>query len=212
MYCKRKCNRWPVAVICNMVDVACINASFIFVHSGALSSTVSHLDFLKECGYQLTHACIQRRMTQEKCLQRDVRMAMELCGYTLALRRPTTLDGFLQKPKRCEFCPSSRDRKSKSVCWKCLKVICVEHSCKVCYNCASFWKVHIFTNTCSMCYMNDRINYVIFTWTWRFQFIILILVTNVSYKGPTANASKYIINYKNSRYYMVKSPYIVWML
>ena len=135
--CKRKCNRSPVAVICNMVDIACINACFIFSHSGALFSEVSHLDFLKQCGYQLTHACIQRRMTQEKSLQRDVRMAIEMCGYILTARRPLSLDGFLQKPKRCEFCPSSRDRKSKSVCWKCLKVICVEHSCKVCHNCAS---------------------------------------------------------------------------
>lgn len=136
--CKRKCNRWPVAVICNMVDVACINASFIFTHSGEFSSEMSHLDFLKQCGYQLTHACIQRRTTHEKSLQREVRMAMELCGYTLTSRRPPSLDGFLQKPKRCEFCPTSRDRKSKSFCWKCLKVICVEHSCKVCHNCASF--------------------------------------------------------------------------
>ena len=118
---------------------------FIFSHSGALFSEVSHLDFLKQCGYQLTHACIQRRMTQEKSLQRDVRMAIEMCGYILTARRPLSLDGFLQKPKRCEFCPSSRDRKSKYVCWKCLKAICVEHSRKVCHNCASIWKKYRLT-------------------------------------------------------------------
>ena len=136
--CKRKCNRWPVAVICNMVDVACINACFIFSQSAGLCSNISHLDFLKQCGYQLTHACIQHRISQEKSLQRNVRVAMELCGYALTSRHPSSLDGFIQKQRRCELCPSSRDRKSKSFCCKCLKVICVEHMCKVCHNCASF--------------------------------------------------------------------------
>jgi hypothetical protein len=137
---KRKCKRWPVSVICNMVDVACINATFIFANSGASASSnpVNRLDFLKNCGYQLTHAHIERRITQEKALQRDVRLAMALVGYTLSTRRPSTLDGFLPKQKRCEFCASSRDRKSKSVCCKCLKVICIEHSCKVCHSCASY--------------------------------------------------------------------------
>ena len=55
-------------------------STLLFSHSAGLCPDISHLNILKQCGYQLTNACIQWRITQEKISNR---MSMELCGYPI---------------------------------------------------------------------------------------------------------------------------------
>ena len=131
--CKRKCRRWPFAVVCNFLDISCINGSFIFNKVHGQSN--DRLSFLISCGYQLADSQIKSRMRIPKALKEEVVMAMRLCGYKTESHVHTAPTKLLQKPRRCEMCPTKADRKSKSVCGICKKVICVEHSVKVCMSC-----------------------------------------------------------------------------
>lgn len=131
--CKRKCRRWPFSVICNFADIALINSSFIFFKvRGEVKN--KRLSFLVSCGYQLLNSLIQRRLAIPRALKQDVKMAMQLCGYEVENKRDQNAS-FLQKARRCEICPTKADRKSKSMCNHCGKVVCVEHSAKVCFSC-----------------------------------------------------------------------------
>jgi hypothetical protein len=51
--CKRKCRRWPFAIICNLLDIACINGMYLFEESCTSSKKTCLCEFLKKVGYQL---------------------------------------------------------------------------------------------------------------------------------------------------------------
>lgn len=129
--CKRKCRRWPVAVVCNFVDISCINAKYLFENSSAGKDS-SHYEFLKSTGYQLVDALIQKRMLKAS-LRFSVRAAMGMLGYHVDAQRQPIL---LEKPRRCQLCPYSMDHKTKAVCTKCTRAMCGSHRAYVCTECS----------------------------------------------------------------------------
>lgn len=135
--CKRKCSRWPVAMFSNFIDTACINACFILNQAQSDDKKVSHAEFLKNLGYSLVDSCIRRRLQSPCSLQKEVVISLNLCGYDTNRRvDASTLQlSPLQKQKRCQFCRATDDRKSKTVCCKCERVICQGHSARICFEC-----------------------------------------------------------------------------
>lgn len=129
---KRKCNRWPVSVMSNLLDISGINAQFI--HQRTSGVTMDRVDFLKSVGYNLIDQQIRRRITNAKSLQKHVRTAIELLGYTIIDNVDFNRE-LLKKQRRCQICQATADRKSKSVCCSCGKVICMEHTYKLCHYC-----------------------------------------------------------------------------
>lgn len=115
---KRKTRRWPMAVFSNMVDISALNAFIIYLQL-----------FPNELG---TKSSKRRRFL--------MKLGMELGGVItdetdVEVQAGPSTQMKSQKKKRCFVCPAKKDRKTKTVCEKCLKNICKEHSAVVCCRC-----------------------------------------------------------------------------
>ena len=124
---KRMTRRWPLVLFYNMIDVSAINAFIIW----------------QEINYGNGNVYIRQR---RKFL---ISLGKELCGITkksqlvapisATRKRNVTLDAnsaSLNKRARCTLCDRKKDRKCQSLCSKCGKHVCPEHSNIVCINCA----------------------------------------------------------------------------
>lgn len=132
--CKRKCRRWPFGFVCNLVDIACINAMFLYKRNPNPTDKTYHYQFLKNVGYQLVDGLIQRRLAK-KSLKQCVISAMKVLGYEYKMRTEYNSNTNLDKPRRCQLCPYSKDKKSKCTCSKCHRVMCAAHRAFICSNC-----------------------------------------------------------------------------
>lgn len=132
--CKRKCRRWPVSVISNLVDIACINAMYILKKPDAPVQKTGHYEFLKNVGYQLVDQHIRKRILK-KSIKTSVRVSMEMIGYKLNKDHRSTIIP-LEKSRRCQLCPYSKDHKTKNLCSKCLRAMCGSHRAFVCIECS----------------------------------------------------------------------------
>uniref|UniRef100_A0AAQ4RU08 PiggyBac transposable element-derived protein domain-containing protein n=1 Tax=Gasterosteus aculeatus aculeatus TaxID=481459 RepID=A0AAQ4RU08_GASAC len=132
---KRKTQRWPMVLWYNIIDIATLNAYTFF--------TAQHPEFNTTALPQraLKGAC---HTTHEESTGRlpptanPILEAMERCGVTKATTQPQ--EGSRQgqpKRKRCQICPSNKDRKVNNRCGKCNVPVCNDHSQKqvVCLNC-----------------------------------------------------------------------------
>ncbi|KAK9517659.1 hypothetical protein VZT92_023008 [Zoarces viviparus] len=94
--------------------------------------------FLKERSKELV--TLHMRSRGEGCpqLQTPIIEAMERCGVTKATTQPQERSRQGQpKRKRCQICPSDKDRKVNNRCGKCNVPVCNDYSQKqvVCLNC-----------------------------------------------------------------------------
>ena len=140
--CKRKTNRWPLAVFCNIVDIAAFNAYVIFcLHNPRWShSSSKRRMFLRSLGEELIAPHQQRRAASVgKHHSPQLITAMKSCGL-IPTTNTTEVNPATRKDQqqRCHVCPRSRDRKAKQRCQSCIKPVCVEHAgppqvyCEIC--------------------------------------------------------------------------------
>jgi len=110
--CKRKTRRWPLVVFYNMLDISAINTYVIWkALNPKWNSNKSHKRrlYLLQLGKELAGV-------SEEAIQKTVEQIRENAS------EPP------RKKARCTICPSAKDRKTKTVCSKCSKNVCQEHS------------------------------------------------------------------------------------
>jgi hypothetical protein len=136
--CKRKCRRWPYSLMMNMVDVAGVNGSIIFIQTqGEFTKhgkSHAHLHFLKSAGYQLVDAQIQRRISSQR-LSGPASLAIQLLGYQHKSFYKESKSHLLEKYARCALCPREKDKKVKVCCTSCGKAMCNDHRAFLCVSC-----------------------------------------------------------------------------
>jgi hypothetical protein len=148
---KRKCRRWPYSFAMNLLDVAVINAMYIYLNSRALTAVqrkTFHYDFLIATGMQLAEAHIKRRF-QTSVIGRQPRVDRALNIILPLLRQQTCTVVMpesssaageaavlaLASQQRCHLCPRGADKKSKIACSSCRRAMCQDHRCSKCTGC-----------------------------------------------------------------------------
>ena len=134
--CKRQTKRWPMVLWYDMLDVAVMYTYTLFkgVHPGYMNG-VNHKRrlFLKE----LVKELVMPHMTWRQ--KQPVKEAMTKCGLVFSPMIQPQSACLLQKRKRCQVCPTAKDRKVSSCCSKCQKPVCKDHSSSIttvtCYDC-----------------------------------------------------------------------------
>lgn len=132
---KRKVNRWPMALFCNMLDISALNAYIIFTHIFSdwnrkkTNINIRRRLFLEELGEALTVPFATNR-------SHPPRMSQQFHAEL----HPQTSMSHLQpnnKRGRCYICSSKNNRNVfASRCEKCARFICASHKYSICHNCA----------------------------------------------------------------------------
>lgn len=116
---KRMTRRWPMVIFYNMVDVSGLNAYIIWA--------------------SLNPTYFGRKNKRRQFL---IALGKELAG--IQTRSPmfeTSTSADCEEParkkRRCFLCASKKDRKTRTVCKKCRKNVCGEHSQVLCCQCVA---------------------------------------------------------------------------
>ncbi|KAJ8372706.1 hypothetical protein AAFF_G00277750 [Aldrovandia affinis] len=129
--CKRMTARWPLAVFYNILDVSAYNAFVVWteINPGWNNGKLyKRRLFLQELGRALVNPHIEQRQCVPRNpgsanLVREVQAATTPATPTKA--KPEDAKG--GKRKRCQSCPSNKDRKTSTTCHTCKRYICGEH-------------------------------------------------------------------------------------
>ncbi|XP_017483958.1 PREDICTED: piggyBac transposable element-derived protein 4-like [Rhagoletis zephyria] len=144
--CKRKVNRWPIALFCNMLDVSASNAYIIFVKLNPewniSKKGIRRRLFLIEVGESLCVPSIEQRKHMPRCsnavavIQRVRNIASEGPSTSQSSRHSMSRTPKSNKRARCYMCPSKSNANIYSArCDKCAKYICPAHRYIFCEKC-----------------------------------------------------------------------------
>ena len=158
----RKCNRWPVTLFFNLIDIAAYNALMCYVftnlnyHKGKLSRRWL---FLEELAFQL--------------IGKDTHDAPDTSNP------PSTSTSNRRKERRCLDCPRKDDKKTPEVCNKCEKPICKNHTKTFCFGCCgSNWFENFFANKHFWIkiyfYIKFRSNFILSATFWPLKLLIYL--------------------------------------
>lgn len=140
--CKRKSNRWPMALFSSILDISAYNAFVLYMECNAnwphINKKYRRREFLKELGRELLEPQIARRKkipTSEGAanLVKEVREKMMDVDET---NEPSTSTGTTKsasKRKRCFMCKD--DNKYFETCTICHRTVCKKHSNLYCLHC-----------------------------------------------------------------------------
>lgn len=133
--CKRKVNRWPMAVFCNMLDVSALNAfvTFIALFPNWKNSKTNHNIrrrlFIEELGLNLVEKQITKRKKQPQ--SNDASSVIQRIREIRHL--PST-----SKRGRCYICTYKNNKNLFATrCEKCRNFICAEHNFNLCEKCTN---------------------------------------------------------------------------
>nr|XP_015905033.2 uncharacterized protein LOC107437514 [Parasteatoda tepidariorum] len=121
-------NRWPMVILFSMLNVAAINARVLLMSTkNPPTQFRNRRFFLKTLGLVLSE---QHR--KRKPLRKTTKPSTEELEIT---NSEPPAKKIKETYKRCAFCPCNKDRKSRFICQKCEKSLCVEHQYVICQNC-----------------------------------------------------------------------------
>ena len=123
---KRMTRRWPMVVFYNMIDVSALNATVLWTWLNKGNS-----NFQKK-GPTLRRFLLLKLAKEMAGIQEGT--TNNLSGINISSGYHTE-EGAHAKKKRCFICPSAKNRKSRSVCVKCSRNVCGEHSNLICKTC-----------------------------------------------------------------------------
>jgi len=127
---KRKCNRWPMVLFFNLIDVAALAAYIVWLCNFPNWSIQRRCSrrrlFLQMLGEELVEDLLQERLQKPQVLQRSVKSALVDLGK-LDLRQHAA-QGTPSAKKRCYLCPREADRKVRQCCMTCGSHVCQDHS------------------------------------------------------------------------------------
>lgn len=130
----RKTRRWPLCLFFGLLNTVGINSMILLKQSEALKKEKisNRRTFLKTLSLQLITPYMEQRRNWPT-LSSNIREMIN--GILKTPHKPDRPEGTAKKQGRCRFCPTSKDRKSKTFCNKCQTPICGEHQIKMCPNC-----------------------------------------------------------------------------
>lgn len=134
--CKRKTNRWPMAVFSAFLDISAYNALVIYmecnvnwIHAG---KKAKRREFLKE----LSVALIQPQILRRQRLPRNessAKLVKEIRQQATGLIAPSSSETASVSRKRCYMCKG--DNKHAQTCVICKHHVCTIHSKLYCMHC-----------------------------------------------------------------------------
>lgn len=141
--CKRKTNRWPLAMFFNLLDVSTL-AAFVMYRDCEqhvkLERLTDRKNFLLRLAKELVLPNIVRRAENKLVIRNlSVRTAISAMlerEIIFSLGEPAAeRDATGRKTKKgsCYQCPTRKDCREQ--CTKCAKPICAQHTLKVCSTC-----------------------------------------------------------------------------
>lgn len=132
--CKRKVNRWPMALFCNLLDVSACNAYIIYTamfpewNNSKANANIRRRLYLVDVGNALVEAHMARR-------RRGPRFS------SLSNDPPTSIIQHLpqtNKRGRCYVCTSKNNKNVFATrCDRCKNFLCNQHKFNMCSNCAT---------------------------------------------------------------------------
>ncbi|XP_053964402.1 piggyBac transposable element-derived protein 4-like [Anastrepha ludens] len=128
----RNTKRWPMVIFYAVLNMAGINS--IIVYKSNNSSNLSRRNFLRDLGIGLVSEHLQNRKENQH-LPRELRKRiLDQVDEPSHSQRPPNK---VPKPiRRCQICPTKKDRKTKHTCYKCNRYLCMEHAVFTCQDCA----------------------------------------------------------------------------
>lgn len=129
--CRRKTNRWPMALFFNMLDIGAIAAFIIWFSCQPTNETKKtrlRRSFLYRLGRQLTENHIKQRLQCPQALQKGAKQSLIRLGYCEPRKVDEKSRMQPMRKKRCYLCPRTDDRKVKQVCTVCTQNVCKDHS------------------------------------------------------------------------------------
>ncbi|XP_046739030.1 uncharacterized protein LOC124407196 [Diprion similis] len=128
----RKTLRWPMRIWMAMLDQVGINAMVLYNFNGN-NQLLARRQFLKTLVRALIEPHLRARL-QIVNLRRNLRLYIEeILDIAEPMVRAKCTPG---KRARCAFCPRSNDRKSRTVCANCNRVLCEDHRTLYCPLCS----------------------------------------------------------------------------
>lgn len=127
----RNCRRWPLVILYNLLNIACINASCIYSANNDYKKVVRRT-FIGDIAWELIKPQIERRATIPQVPSELKRRARHLLGVQV---EPVHQVEHRGSRGRCYLCGRSRNKSTRRFCLKCAQWICPEHSNDVCTSC-----------------------------------------------------------------------------
>lgn len=145
---RRKSNRWPYTVFCNMIDISGINAFVLWTKCNPdweANKKFKRRLYLIELGYSLIKNTIigRKRIPKGQSAKKEVMKVRATQANPSVAQNPVKkIKLASEKPTsgaRCKDCPSNKDRKAYAKCRMCGKNVCGEHKvtqiyCNKCIN------------------------------------------------------------------------------
>lgn len=148
---KRKCQRWPMALFSNILDVSAVNAFIIFTELNPEWNTTKKLSrrriFIKEVGRALTEPLILSRQSLprgrnsaelvKRARKRNLDEMLDPSPSTSHAEKPGRLSHTppAAKRARCHLCVSSKSNLHSARCDKCKNHVCPLHKFQICESC-----------------------------------------------------------------------------
>lgn len=128
--------RWPLVIFYGLMNIAGINAYVITTSNieHEHGAKLDRRDYLKQLGFELCMPQIRNRQAILN-LPQEIKATIKI---VLGDTSPSSLTSEVVPPPahgRCSVCSWKKDRKTKTTCKKCTKLICKEHTVPVCGEC-----------------------------------------------------------------------------
>lgn len=127
----RNSKKWPKTIFYNMLNIAGINGLVIYKNNN--KNNIKRNKFLKTLGLSLIsdHLNTRKNIIQ---LPREMRKRIQCFTTDSSEEAPAKVSGVR---RRCQVCPSAKDRKTSHTCTECNKFICSEHITPYCNECSN---------------------------------------------------------------------------
>ncbi|CAH2101254.1 unnamed protein product [Euphydryas editha] len=125
----RNTKRWPMVILYAAMNLAAINS--IIIYKANNNCSLPRRDFLRDLGLGLISEHLQNRKNNQY-LPKELRKRIQDHLGESSKEPPNKV---ARSIRRCEICPTKKDRKTKYVCYKCNCYICMEHAFFTCENC-----------------------------------------------------------------------------
>lgn len=133
--CKRRTNRWPMALFYNLIDVSTFNAFVLWVAvdpSWNQGKSYKRRLFLEELGKMLVYPLMERR---ERLPRTPAAAAMVQSKRRSEVAEASgSADTDDKRRRRCTFCPAKKG-KIATTCSNCGIYICKKHMLQFCSSC-----------------------------------------------------------------------------
>lgn len=125
----RRTRRWPMVLFFHLLNTSAINARVICISN--TDNSFERSTFLKQLAHELVRP-LQIIRSQDSHIPKNIRKRLR---EELNIPEEPIPEQPAGQRKRCYYCPWSRNRSTKQICFKCHKNACGEHLRNICLKC-----------------------------------------------------------------------------